>query len=202
MHTGMAVSQSRCMQRMLFWITCGRVSFSFSFDLWRRWWCCCCGFSCHCRMWLIQTVDGWLVSHLIENHWRWFSSRWAILMRCSKPPSARSPSFILWVKNVRGLTNESNASKVKRNARKNTHNKRWRRKDQTTKEAHMEREKRNHITGTRCDFMKLITVFNCCRHFLDNNNNIQIDCVRITRIECGWQKKNRLKKREKKLLSR
>lgn len=75
-------------------------------------------------MWPMQTVDSWLVSHLIENHWRWFSSRWAILMRCSEPPSvivvslSLSRSYSPRVRICAGWrTNGSNASKVKWNAR-------------------------------------------------------------------------------------
>ena len=52
--------------------------------------------------WIKADANGrgsWHVPDLIENHWRWFSSRWAILMRClsniSKPPCHLKQEMVL-----------------------------------------------------------------------------------------------------------
>lgn len=78
-------------KKLLIRITCGRLSFSyFSLSI---------PLSSKVGVQIKADANGrgsWHVSDLIENHWRWFSSRWAILMRCLFNISKPSMSSLKW----------------------------------------------------------------------------------------------------------
>lgn len=60
-------------------------------------------------------------------------------------------------------------------------------KNRNTTNARDDERKNSHYRYEKCHFMKLIIIFNGCRHFLDNNNNIQIDAVGTKHIENWFQ---------------